>query len=223
MNASTIPGAVSCTLAMTKLWWVGLSALMPCLSLTPRVEGAMLTYILEGTITQKTNENHLPDILSVGDKVTYTVLVDSETPSHNSTPGFGAYDAASAHLEIAGEPFACNPPWIQIIADWSDNPTSMFSVLVATSFSGWPVSGIFQLTDYQKESVSDAHLPVAPYDLRLFEHIYFSWSVTNPDVYGDYSYVIGSFDSFTIIPEPASLCLFALACAFIRTRSVRRL
>lgn len=209
---------------MRKQWSFGLSALILALSLAPSLEGSMLTYILEGTVTAKTDDSHLLDLLQIQDTVKYTILIDSNTPNLNGTPGLSRYGAMSADLQLGAYAFGCEVPWVWVIADWSANPASVFSVPVFTSFFGAPASGSFDLIDYQKSSIPTSDLPSVPYDLTLFDVKSFSFTVTNPAVYGDYSYISGTFDSFKIIPEPASFWLFGIVSLVmaVRTRSTRR-
>ncbi len=179
-----------------------------CFTLAVPARAVELTYTLEGTITQKTDPSHLVDMVSLGDRVTYTVLVDSEAPNLNS-PGLALYTAISGSLQIDADTFECRQPYIWIATASSEGPTSSFEASLPISFGRALAGGYFQLVDLEGTAIPDPQLPAIPYEFTPFEWRSLSITVTNPDVYGDYSHLSGTFDSFSIVPEPATWCLIA--------------
>jgi hypothetical protein len=192
----------------------GLLVLAASVAVASPLQAIELTYILEGTITQKNDPSGLVDMLAVGDKVVYTVLVDSETPNLTPTPGLGRYDALASDLQIASNVYDTRATHVDIVANGSLSPQSYFNIPIRTMFSDSPANGYFRLTDLDKQAIPSPLLPTVPYDFAPFEWRTLSLTINNPDVYGDYSRVSGTFDSLTIIPEPASLGLLVLASAF---------
>jgi hypothetical protein len=187
-------------------------------------QGAVLTFTMEGHITQVIDPLKLLTFAGLGDKVTYTFSFDSKTPDTNPTPTLGIYQAISASARVKDTTFdlaALGPPTIEV-----QHPLDLYDVAswFSTGLPDLKSEGFahFVLSDQdESNALIDDSLPLLPLDLTPFASRQFGlqfwpsdWGYNPPTLY-----LIGNIESFT--PEPACMTSLLLGLVFCRRNRLR--
>ncbi len=141
----------------------------------------------------------------VGDAWTATYTFDSTTPDTNADPSLGDYAVTSVTFDIAGTFITITSPLIQV-----DNDNALWLRDAYSLTGGSPIDGgslfAVDLLDTDMIELSDDSLPLVALDLPEFETR--GLTLLSNDFFT--TWVTGSVDSMTLVPEPASLALLAI-------------
>ena len=183
------------------------------------VEGAIITFGMEGEITSRYDPLGLLDWAHTGDRVVYTFTFDTTAPDQNSTPWQGWYTGLAACLRVGLTDVAVGAPSLAV-----QQPNS-FIVASSLSPGGFPGAVSFTLDDQDFEAIPTADPPTAPYDLSLFELRDFQLGVYGPPIppssYSTFVYFFGPVDSFYLVPEPCTLFTVAFGILVATRRRPR--
>ncbi len=138
----------------------------------------------------------------VGEPWTATYTFDSTTPDTNGDPSLGDYVVTSVTFDIGGTFITITSPLIQV-----DNDNALFLRDAYSLTGGSPIDGgalfAVDLLDTDMTELFDDSLPLVALDLGQFETL--GLTLVSNDFFT--TWVTGTVDSMTLIPEPTSLAL----------------
>jgi hypothetical protein len=179
-------------------------------------QGTILTFVMEGTVSDVTDPGGVLGFARLGDRVTYEFSFDSGAPDTNGSPYLAWYSgiddslrAGSTDLTLLGS------------SRLEIQQADLFHVSSRAVVGDLTASVDFTLNDLDNIAIPDTSLPLVPYDLAPFELRGFVFGVyspaTPPDTYPPVlSTFSGGIDSFYAVPEPAMLLIMVFGATQIR-------
>jgi hypothetical protein len=189
-------------------------------AIVPLAHGEVRTFVMEGNVTVIQNPTGALDFVHLGDRVVYTFTFDSNAPDLDPVPAVGEYTFLAGSLLVGSNPIPLTPQGILV-----GHPLDLFEVQSGAAMSGLTNTYARLTLDDQAESnaLVDASLPVAPYDLALFQYKGFVIQglgpVIPPGTYPSISNLEGSIDRFYAVPEASSVLLLCLGGLLLKRHS----
>ncbi len=180
--------------------------------------GEIRTFAMEGTVSYISDPLGMLDWVDVGsDRLVYTFSFDSDAVDADNSPSVGVYDGLSASLQVGSTPITVSAPRIII-----QHPVDLFRMQSHLIFGSYQGDAFLTLADQtDNNALTDAVLPIVPYDLGPWQLKYFGIGIYVPQPGYPDTLTIGfggDIESFYVIPEPTSLTLLFPGLLVIRRK-----